>query len=109
MTDTEFRLWLEKYGGWMLIWLFTLMPMIWWFVVDIDPSDFTSVFGTLSSLGKVTGIAGLVLYAINLLLAARTRWMEGFFGGLNRVYIAHHITGGIALILDIPSLLKHYA
>jgi predicted ferric reductase len=31
------------------------------------------------------------------LLAIRRRWLENFFGGLNRVYIAHHITGGIAL------------
>ena len=101
MTDTEFRLWLEKYGGWVLIWLFTIAPIIWWFAKDIELSDFGSVFGTLSSLGKATGIAGLVLYAVNLLLAARTRWMESFFGGLNRVYIAHHITGGVALILLI--------
>ena len=99
MTDADYKLWLEKYGGWILIWLFTLLPMVWWLVQDADLSDFGTVYGTLLNLGKATGIAGLVLYAVNLLLAARTRWMEVFFGGLNRVYIAHHITGGIALIL----------
>jgi len=99
MTDTDFKLWLEKYGGWILILLFTLLPMVWWLVQDADLSDFGTVYGALLNLGKATGIAGLVLYAVNLLLAARMRWMEVFFGGLNRVYIAHHITGGIALIL----------
>lgn len=60
---------------------------------------FTTPTAFFSTFGKLAGIAGLVLYAINLLLAARTRWMENLFGGLNKVYVAHHITGGIALIL----------
>ena len=99
MNENDYKLWLEKFGGWILIGLFTLIPMVRWFQLYPVGDSFSSPVAVFSMLGKVMGTMGLVLYAINLLLAARTRWMERFFGGLNRVYIAHHITGGIALIL----------
>lgn len=99
MNENDYKLWLQKYGGWILIWFFSLLVVLRW--VQTHPLNvaFSSFNSTMVSLGKVTGLVGLVLYSINLLLAARTRWMENFFGGLNRVYIAHHITGGVALIL----------
>ncbi len=56
-------------------------------------------YGIASGAAKIGGTVGFVLYAINLLLSVRRRWLERFFSGLNRVYIAHHLTGGIALIL----------
>jgi predicted ferric reductase len=68
-----------------------------WFKLNPIHLAFSSWFDSFSSLGKIFGIIGFVLYGINLLLAIRQRWLENFFNGLNRVYIAHHITGGIAL------------
>lgn len=99
MNEKNFIFWLERFGGWILIWVFSLVPFVQWLIISKDNLVFADSYVLFSSLGKVTGLIGLVLYAINLLLAARTRWLENFFGGLNRVYIAHHITGGIALIL----------
>lgn len=99
MTDTDFRLWLQKYGGWILIVAFSALPVIRWLTISGNLSRSATLYGVLSLIGKLAGLVGLVLYAVNLLLAARTRWMENFFGGLNRVYIAHHLTGGIALII----------
>jgi predicted ferric reductase len=50
------------------------------------------------NLGRVTGLVGMIMYALNLVYATRLRFLEVFFGGLNRVYIAHHMLGGLALI-----------
>lgn len=50
------------------------------------------------ALGRWTGLVGLCLYALNLVYATRLRFLEYWFGGLNRVYIAHHLLGGLALI-----------
>lgn len=99
MNENDYKLWLQTYGGWILIWIFSIIPAIRWFQLRSISTVFDSPLALFSTFGKVTGLIGLILYAINLLLAARTRWMENLFGGLNRVYIAHHITGGIALIL----------
>lgn len=60
-------------------------------------SSYNTWYNAFANLGRILGIVGFILYAINMLLAIRKRWLEHLFGGLNRVYIAHHITGGIAL------------
>ncbi len=101
MNENDYKLWLQKYGGWILIWFFSLLVVVRWVQINSLSVAFSNPNIAMLTLGKITGLVGLVLYAINLLLAARTRWMENFFGGLNRVYIAHHITGGIALILIV--------
>lgn len=69
------------------------------FTLLATPELVLDVYTVFTTLGQITGIAGLILYAINLILAMRLRIMENYFGGLNRMYIAHHVTGGIALIL----------
>jgi len=53
---------------------------------------------TMLAIGRITGLVGLVMYALNLIFSTRLRFLEYLFGGLNRVYIAHHLLGGLALI-----------
>lgn len=97
MTENDYKKWLEQYSGWILIWLFCLIPVIAFLFIRPIGSSYNSWYNIFANFGRVLGIIGFVLYAINMLLAIRQRWLENFFGGLNRVYIAHHITGGIAL------------
>lgn len=91
---------MERYGGWSLIFVFSfIIPMILWLLINNISDSFSTSYGVFSSLGKIFALSGFVLYAINLLLAVKKSWLENFFEGLNRVYIAHHITGGISLAL----------
>lgn len=53
----------------------------------------------LLSLGQVSAVAGITLYSINFILSLRLKEFEPYFGGLNRMYIVHHISGGIAFLL----------
>lgn len=99
MNENDYRLWLERFGGWILIWGSVAVVVLRWIMINDLSLIFSSPTSFWLAFGRLTGLIGLVLYAVNLLLAARTRWIENFFGGLNRVYIAHHLTGGIALIL----------
>lgn len=98
MTDSDVKFWLERWGGWILIVVFCLIPIILWFYAAPAVEHFGGVSTTIASVGKLAGLVGFTLYAINLLLSSRMRWLENLFGGLNRVYIAHHITGAIALV-----------
>jgi len=85
--------------GWAAIILLTAIPCLRVFALLSAPGQTADLFTVFTTLGQITGIAGLMLYAINLVMAMRLRIMEDYFGGLNRMYIAHHLTGGIALIL----------
>lgn len=97
MTDKDYEHWIKTHSGWLLITLFCAIPVL--IFLSINPlSTFTdSWYSFFSNIGKLAGIIGFILYAINMLLSIRKAWLEDLFGGLNRVYIAHHITGGIAL------------
>lgn len=59
-------------------------------------------------LGQVAGLVGGVLLSFNFLLALRHPWLEELFGGLDKLYRAHHLFGGLAfsLLLLHPVLLS---
>ena len=97
MQNQHRSLFMERYGGWLFIAGFSLFPVVMWFATEDLSYAFSDAYSIFSSLGKVLALVGYVLFAINMLLAVRRQWLEHFFEGLNRVYIAHHITGGISL------------
>lgn len=55
--------------------------------------------GQLFVLGKLGGILGTLFFAQSFVLSTRARFLERLWPGMNRVYIAHHILGGVSLIL----------
>ena len=84
--------------GWPLLILLCSLPLIEWIVNKPLASRFDGVVLSMLSIGQVMGIIGLTMFAFNLLLTTRVKWFEDLFGGLNKVFIAHHIIGGLALI-----------
>lgn len=79
--------------GWFLIWAILAVPIGRW--VQLNAHSFSFI----TSLGQLTGIIGLVLFAESLILSARIKLFDDLFGGLNQAYIAHHIVGGISLLV----------
>jgi predicted ferric reductase len=53
----------------------------------------------LISSSQLAGLLGFVLYSFSLLLSTRLKWVEDSFGGLDKVYQAHHNIGKIAFFL----------
>lgn len=90
---------LEKYGGWSLIVLFTLIPVFIWFSLNPFFEIFSSYSVAMASLGKLFGIVGFTLFSINFVLSTRAKWLEKFFNGINSAYKAHHFVGGLAFCL----------
>lgn len=88
----------EHLLGWGVTVALCLVPVVLWFQLH-PPSTITTSSAALLNIGRVAGLAGTVMYALNLVYATRLRFLEQFFGGLNRVYIAHHMLGGLALVM----------
>ena len=89
---------LEHLLGWAITIAACFVPVVLWFQIH-PPSTIHGYTGLMLGLGRLTGLVGLVMYSINLIYSTRLRFLERLFGGLNRVYIAHHVLGGLALIL----------
>ncbi len=49
--------------------------------------------------GEVIGSVNIVLMSFSLFLAARPKWVEPFFGGLDKMYVTHRHTSTAALLL----------
>lgn len=88
----------EHLLGWGVTILLCVIPIVLWF--RLHPlSTLEGYIPTMLNLGRVAGLVGTVMYALNLVYSTRLRFLEGLFGGLNRVYIAHHMLGGLALVM----------
>lgn len=51
--------------------------------------------------GEVIGVAGIYLSSCSLLLATKARWLEPWFGGLDRMYLWHKLTA-VAMAFTLP-------
>lgn len=73
-----------------------LIPVIAW-VQQAPFEEARSSFPLfMKLLGQISGIIGAQLFSFALLLSARLKTMEFFFGGLDRMYSIHHRVGVIA-------------
>jgi predicted ferric reductase len=84
---------LSKSGPLFVI-LLAVIPLIIW----LPFSDFSSPPRIWTSLGQAAALVGFCLYATNVLLSSRLKFIETLFFGLNRAYIIHHQIGVFALV-----------
>lgn len=85
--------------GWVIFIILSLLPILFWFFLKPISVRFINLTTTLTSLGQITGLVGMAMFALTLILGGRLKFLENYFGGLNKVYIAHHIFGSIAFVL----------
>lgn len=97
----------KKNLGWLTIIILTSLPVIRWFFILPLPVRFFDFNSLTTSLGQITGLLGMALFSLNLILASRLKLLDNFFYGLNRVYTYHRAVGAIAfsLLLFHPLLL----
>jgi len=60
---------------------------------------FSNTVSTLISLGQITGLTGVSLFSLTMLLNTRLPVLENIFGGLNKVFPVHHWSGRITFLL----------
>jgi predicted ferric reductase len=86
--------------GWTIVILLSLSPLLpWLFVMQPITLRFVNIASTMTSLGEILGLVGVTMFCLNIVLSIRLKIFEDYFGGMNRVYIAHHIFGGTAFII----------
>lgn len=83
-------------GGAITI-LIAITPVLLWLIAM--PLDWGGAQNIFQSLGKLTGLAGMALFAWAVILSARFKIYNRMFHGLDNTYRAHHNIGSLAFIL----------
>jgi predicted ferric reductase len=86
-------------SGWALLILICLLPLAFWYSIEPLADRLSTRATTFQSLGQATGLVGLAMLACALVLSSRLSFFEDYFGGLSRVYLAHHVFGGVSFVL----------
>lgn len=93
--------------GWILVWVLASLPILIWLLMKPLSLRFENSSLIFRSLGQLAGLLGMALLSLNFILAARFKFLDRWFNGLNRVYQKHHLVGGLAfgLLLFHPTFL----
>jgi predicted ferric reductase len=89
---------MTKKGPATLVALCAVAPLLWAAATPVA-ERFTDAGSALTSIGILFGLAGTTSFALNLILGARIRYVESYFGGLDHMYRAHRINGRVAFLL----------
>lgn len=88
----------SKIGN-LAIWIFALATIAIWFMVRQGTYMFVNWDFATHSFGQLSGLVGMVLFALTFILTTKLKFIENAFGGLDKVYKSHHIIGIISFIL----------
>ncbi|MBI5073073.1 ferric reductase-like transmembrane domain-containing protein [Candidatus Woesearchaeota archaeon] len=89
----------ESFLGWTFLFLLCVTPVFLLMAFGDEPNWFGNYETATHTLGEIFGLVGMTMFALTFLLSTRVSFIEDIFGGLDKVYIAHGILGGSALIL----------
>ncbi|MEI6481510.1 MAG: ferric reductase-like transmembrane domain-containing protein [Candidatus Saccharibacteria bacterium] len=89
----------SKKIGPVAVWASVGFALFLWALVIPLNQRIISPAATWKSIANICAFSGTVLYAWSVVLSARWRWTEGIFGGLDKAYHWHHLTGGLSFLL----------
>lgn len=88
----------KKLIGWSIVLGLSLIPALYlMFFLNTFPG-FSSIQAAMTSLGKMLGLFGMILFSITFLMNTRIKPIENIFGGLDKELKHHHIMGTIAFV-----------
>jgi predicted ferric reductase len=85
--------------AWLAIIILSLLPVAALIFFGPLAGNLSAIEDYTHFFGQVTGLIGMTLFALSFVLSMRLGFVEEAFGGLDKVYRAHAIMGGLALVL----------
>lgn len=87
-----------------LIVVLGLVPLVLWLITNPTSPEHPEMNNWAQRLGEIFATTAMALMACALTLATRAPFLEPFFGGLDRMYVAHKRTALAALTLLLAHL-----
>ncbi len=85
--------------GFITVFVLSFLPLVFWLVMSPFASRIVNLSAILTSLGQISGLVGMAMFACVFVLSGRFKFLAGYFGGMNKVYDAHHFFGALSFIL----------
>jgi len=89
----------KKQLGNLVIIVFTLLNILIWLL--FPPTDQLPTNDALQFWGEITSSTAMILMAITFVLAARPRFLEPYFGGLDKMFQSHKQISMLSFLLLI--------
>lgn len=87
----------KKTIGFTILLAISFLPIIPWYF--LGPKNLSGYANLTHSIGQLTGLIGMTMFALTFILSTRMRFIENMFDGLDKVYVVHKILGATSLIL----------
>ena len=88
-----------KARGPVTVALLCATPLVLWTMSEPTGPRFADARSALSSAAVLVALAGATAFALNLVLGARFRAVDAFFGGVDKMYRFHRVNGRITFAL----------
>jgi predicted ferric reductase len=88
----------KQLGPW-LFWAAAFLVIPLWLISFPESTIRQNLKPLLVYGSQVTALTGFALFALTFVLSARIKWLEDYFGGLDKMYHLHHTMGKTALLL----------
>ncbi|MFH5885020.1 ferric reductase-like transmembrane domain-containing protein [Halalkalibaculum sp. DA3122] len=85
--------------GPQVFWLIPLLVIPLWLTAYPETTVKHSAKGFFIYSSQLFALAGFALFAVTFILAARIKWLESWFGGLDKMYHTHHRMANVAFVL----------
>ena len=87
--------------GSLLVWSSALLPLLLWLLTESAEPRGRRFYSNadLVNAGQVAGLVGMAMLSIAFVLSSRARFLEDYFGGLDKMYRLHHRLGQTAFVL----------
>lgn len=88
----------KKSGPWFF-WAVALMVIPLWLISFPETTIRHNLKPLLVYGSQVAALTGFAMFALTFVLSTRIKWLENYFGGLDKIYHFHHTMGKAALLL----------
>lgn len=78
---------------------FIVVTIVLWLLAKYDEREFLSVDVWNRYVVQICGLLGITFLTLNFILATRIRFIENWFGGLDRLFLYHKQSGRIGFVL----------
>lgn len=90
------KFFLKKNLPMIILIVLSVIPIFRWFFLEPLSFRFSDFNGAMTSFGQITGLLGMMLFALNLVISNRSIFFDKIFSGLHNFYNAHKWLGSLS-------------